>query len=92
MGLFLLRFWPVLIPLLVYWLWHKRVVGRAKKTGDTPPHFRDGPWYQMVLASLLIGIGCLLFLAASIDNNKGEYTPSHMQGGIMIPGQVGHER
>jgi hypothetical protein len=89
MGLFLLRFWPVLIPLLIYLFWLTHVGWKAKKAGNTPPHFRDGPWYWVVLASLLIGIGCLVVLGASAEGTKGPYVPPHMKDGQLIPGQVG---
>ena len=88
MGLFLLRFWPVLLPLIVYMIW-LHVVGR-KATIDGKPvlRFRDGPWYWVVLSSLLIGIGCLMLLGSSVQDVKGHYTPPHLEHGQMIPGAV----
>ena len=89
MGLFFLRFWPVLIPLVVYLVWLEHVGRKAKKAGKIPPHFCDGPWYWLVLASLVIGIGCLLVLGNSMDGNKGPYIPPHMKDGQMVPAQMG---
>jgi len=89
MGLFLFRFWPVLVPLLIYWLWHLSVARRAVKAGLPAPHFREGPWYWAVLASLLTGIVCFLLLGASSEGMTGEYVPPHMENGTLVPG---HER
>ena len=88
MGLFLLRFWPVFIPFVVYLLWFYRVGRKATIDGKPALRFRDGPWYWCVLASLLIGIVCMLLLGSSVEGGKGAYVPPHMKDGQMIPGQV----
>jgi hypothetical protein len=88
MSLFLFRFWPVLIPLLVYCLWHWRCVARAKKQGVAPPRFRDGPWYWAVMASLALGLFSFLFIGLSHAPEKGQYVPPQMKDGNIIPGHV----
>ena len=88
MGLFLLRFWPVLVPIMVYWLWLYKVGKKATIEGRPVLRFRDGPWYWAVLASLLTGIGCLLVLGVSVESHTGDYVPPHMQGGKLVPGHV----
>ena len=88
MGLFLFRFWPALLPLLCYLLWFWVVCRRAVAQGNTPPRFRDGPVYWMILATLLIAAICLAAFATSQDAQRGEYIPPHLEDGKMIPGQV----
>lgn len=88
MALFLFRFWPVLIPLIVYWLWQMRARRIAKKNGAPEPRFRDGPWYWALLASLLTGVGCFLLLGLTHERNDGRYIPPHMENGTVIPGKV----
>lgn len=88
MALFLFRFWPVLIPLVVYYLWHMNARRKAKKSGAALPHFRDGPWYWAVLASLLIAVACFLFLGLTHAENSGNYVPPHMENGTLVPGRV----
>ena len=88
MGLFIFRFWPVLIPLLVYLVWHLHTRNKARKAGEPEPRFRDGPWYWIVLASLGIAMLCFLALSVSMSGGKGEYTPAHMEGGTLVPGRV----
>lgn len=88
LNLFFFRFWPVLVPLLVYWLWHRRAVRKAAATGASVPHFADGPWYWAVLASLLTGMACFILIGSDIHEDKGEYIPPHMENGTLVPGQV----
>lgn len=88
MALFLFRFWPVLIPLIVYLLWHHHMRKKARKAGEPEPRFRDGPWFWAVLASLLIGMVCFLVLGLSAERRTGNYIPPHMENGVLVPGRV----
>lgn len=88
MSLFIFRFWPVLIPLLAYWLWLILVRRKAEKTGLPKPGFRDGPWYWAVLASLLTGVGCFIYVVTTVEGGRGTYVPPHLEGERLIPGQV----
>lgn len=88
MALFLFRFYPVFIPLIVYLLWLFIVRRKARKQDKPLPSFYDGKVYWVVISSLLIGIVCFLWLAFSIDGNKGKYIPSHFENGKMIPSQI----
>lgn len=92
MGLFLFRFWPVLIPLLIYCLWFLKVGRAAVKAGNPHPHFRDGPWYWAVLASLATGIVCFVALGSSTESTTDDYVPPHMENGRLIPGHEGAGR
>ncbi len=90
MALFLFRFYPVLLPLFIYWLWHLFAVRRARKNGSPIPRFRDGPIFTLLMASLGIAVLCFLVLgfSATENNNKGSYIPPHMENGKLIPGKV----
>ena len=88
MGLFLFRFWPVLLPLLAYMLWMTLMRRRAVKAGEERPRFRDGPVYWMVMSTLGVAVLCFFFLAVGIDDEKGEYVPPHMENGVMVPGKI----
>jgi hypothetical protein len=91
LKILLFRFWPVLIPLVVYWLWHRTHVAKAIRDNKPVPHFRDGPWYWMVLATLLVSVGCFVWWSASTEQAKGHYVPAHMEKGTLVPGHVGQE-
>ena len=88
MGLFLLRFWPVLIPLLLYAAWMIVVRNKARKAGTPLPRFREGPWFWAVVIAL--GCGVVIFLSLGMSNEPvvGDYIPPHMENGAIIPGQV----
>lgn len=89
MALFLFRFYPVLLPLIVYLLWFYLVRQRARKKGGEPPKFSDAPVFLLLMSSFIIAIICFLFLALSIDSgSKGNYEPPHMEGEKLIPAQV----
>lgn len=90
MALFLFRFYPVLLPLLLYILWHWFAVRRARKNNMPMPRFRDGPIFMLLMASLGMAVLCFLALGFSAveNNNKGSYIPPHMEGGKIVGGQV----
>lgn len=90
MALFLFRFYPVLLPLFIYTLWHWFAVKRARKNSQPIPRFRDGPIFTLLMASFAIAVLCFLALgfSAAENNNKGSYIPPHMEGGKLIEGQV----
>lgn len=88
MGLFLLRFWPVLIPLVVYIVWMIRVRNHARRAGEKPPHFGEGPWFWAIVVSLGIGVVMFVVLGLSHEGNQGAYVPPHMEGGRIVPGEV----
>lgn len=88
MGLFLFRFWPVLLPLIAYFLWWY-LVGRKQTIDGIPVRlFRDGWWYWAVLSSLLIGMACFIFIGTHIEGGKGAYVPPHMEGGELVPSHI----
>lgn len=88
MALFLFRFWPVLIPLLVYLVWMRKVQDRARVAGQPIPRFRDGPWFKAVVASLITGIAIFLFFGLTQKSVKGDYIPPRLEGGKIVEGHV----
>jgi hypothetical protein len=88
MGLFLFRFWPALVPFLLYVIWFLVVRHKAIMEGKPEPHFKDGPLYWMIITSLLIAAVCFMLLAMVQQGNKGEYIPPYMDNGKMMPSQI----
>lgn len=88
MALFIFRFWPVFIPLFVYVLWMLLVRRKAKKAGAPLPHFREGPWFWALVASLLTAVVIFISLGLSHSSTKGEYIAPHMEDGKIVPGRV----
>jgi|CXWL01.1.fsa_nt_gi hypothetical protein len=80
MALFLLRFYPVLLPLLLYWVWLFIVRRRARKKGEPLPRFRDGPLFWLIISSLAVAILCFMALSLSIigkDSNVVYTEPTY---------------
>lgn len=88
MSLFLLRFWPVLLPLLVYLWWLQVVRRKAIKAGLPPLAFRDGPWFWVVVASLVVGVTLLMVMGLSNKRLTGNYIPPYVNNGKIIEGHV----
>lgn len=88
MPLFRFRFFPVLLPLLIYLLWLYIIRKRAHKAGEPLPRFQDGPLFWVVMASLGIALLCFVALGISSSGHKGSYQPAHMEGDKIIPPEV----
>lgn len=88
MGLFLFRFWPVIVPLLLYMLWMRRVRHLARKAGEEPPHFRDGPLYWLAASMLAVAALCFFALGVAMEERTGTYVPPRVEDGKMIPGHI----
>ena len=88
MALFLFRFWPVVIPTLLYCFWLFFARARARKSGAPLPHFRDGPVYWLVIATLAVAMLCFIVMGVTREDHKGAYQPPHMENGTVTPAQV----
>lgn len=93
LRLLVTRFWPVLVPILLYvaWLWYAR--RKAAKAGAVSPGFFDGPWLWAVTASLLLCIGGFIMLGLTLEGQgEGKYVPAKLVGDTIVPGHVEPER
>lgn len=84
----LIELLPALIPLALYLLWHALRVRRCRKDGTCAPALREGPWGWMWLSCVLIAVVILFSIALTADADKGAYTPSHIEGGRVVPGTL----
>lgn len=82
----IIKFWPALIPIVIYvayMFWRKR---HAKKNNLDIPHLFDGPWVWAVAAMFAIIIGGFIIMGVSAPTNPGtEYEPAHLENGKIIP-------
>lgn len=81
MALFLFRFYPVLLPLLVYLLWRYIIRSRARKQGEPIPKFWDAKIFWVLMASLIMGILCFVVLGISVietSGTRGNYQPPNI--------------
>lgn len=93
LRLLVTRFWPALVPVLLYvaWLWYAR--RKAAKAGEAQPGFFDGPWLWAVMASLLLCIGGFIVLGLTQGGlEEGDYVPAKLVDGKIVPSHVEPER
>ncbi len=85
--LLIYRFWPVLLPIILYLVWHELRKKKAKKQGQPPAEIHEGPWLAALLASLVIAIGCVLWFALTTEShNNVSYHPAYIEDGKIIRG------
>lgn len=88
MGLFILRFWPVLLPLVAYFIWMKLVRDKARKAGEPVPRFREGPLFWTIISMLCIAVLMFMWIGFHNTAQKGDYTPAKLENGRIVPGTV----
>lgn len=89
MGSLLYRFWPVLIPILAYLLWHEVRRRKARKAGETPARIHEGPWLLTLGASLVIAVACVFGFALTTDSRTDvSYEPAHIIDGQVVKGHL----
>lgn len=84
----MIKFWPVLIPLIIYVGWFFWAKARARKQDVKGPAFFSGPWWWAVTLTLVIGIAMFVILGISEKPVQGNYEPAHMENGVLVPGKV----
>ncbi len=85
---FFIELWPLLVPLTVYLLWHARRVRRCRRLGECPPRMREGPWSWVLISTLIIAIVLMLVKIVFDTQEKGTYTPPHLENGRVVPGKI----
>lgn len=88
LKLLITRFWPALIPLILYLAWLAYARRKAEAKGEEKPGFTDGPWIWPVVLTLLLAIGGFLWLGLSATPEDGAYKPAHMENGQLVPAKV----
>lgn len=84
----LILLWPALLPLIGFLIWHLFRKSSAKKRNEISPLLKDGPWFQIVVASMIIAVLSLLAGGLLQEENKGTYQPAHMENGVLHEGQI----
>jgi hypothetical protein len=88
MTAILMRFWPVLLPLVLYLIWHEWRNYHAKKAGQERYALRDGPWLWAVAATLGLAVAVVLWFGLSSEpRTHTAYQPAEIKDGKLIPGQ-----
>lgn len=84
----LLKFWPALVPILLFGVWFL-FLRRKSQGNEKLAAWESNLWLWTLLASLLILILTVGFmLYENGQSNKGTYVPAQFKEGKLIPGQV----
>ena len=86
LRLLLLRFWPALIPLALYLIWHELRKRKSRRMGQEPARMVEGPWLWAVSAALMIAVGMMLFYGFTAERRTDvAYEPPQVneQGDIV---------
>lgn len=84
----LIRLWPVLIPLALFFLWYAYKRWRFRTTGERV-YLADGPWKITVIAMLVFGVFGFVGIRL-LEGNSGPatYEPPHMVNGEVVQGEI----
>ncbi|MBM3526296.1 MAG: hypothetical protein FJX57_25380 [Alphaproteobacteria bacterium] len=84
---------PLVLPTLVYVLWHLVLVRKQSSTGNsddvaTESPWRGAPWHWLGLAGLaLMGLSLVLFAELTGAPPGSVYEPARSIDGKVVPGQ-----
>lgn len=88
MLMILARFWPVLVPVVLYLIWHEIRNRKAVKAGDERRPLHDGPWRWMVSATVALAFGLVLWFGLTEEpRTHTGYQPAKIHDGKLLPGQ-----
>ena len=80
---------PLALPTLLYLLWVLPAMRRAKKEGRDYPVWEETPWLLLFAAGVIL-LFLILFLFSTNDGGPpwAEYTPPHMEDGVLVPAEI----
>ncbi len=80
---------PLLLPSIAYVAWWNLYGRRAAAAGGTPALLREGPWFWLFLAGLVLASAALIAGAlVGGDTPGGTYVPPHLDHGRVVPGRI----
>ena len=85
---FLIELFPAILPPLIYICWLGWARRKAALTGQPLTRFTDGPWVLTLLFTLLIIIGCFVWLGLSAKPTDGHYISPRLVDGKIVPGHI----
>lgn len=80
------KFWPVIIPLLLYvmWLTYVRIKNKeGEKVNINKKHVK-----AVIYSMLITTIACLIYFFASTSPDKRTFVPTRIENGVIVPSQV----
>ncbi len=85
----LVRILPFLVPVILFAAWYYLARRRARRSGETPPGWREAPWGWIALSGLIVMVAGLAYFRFSTGAAPdGTYVPPKYEDGRIIPGHV----
>ena len=86
LSLIITKFWPVLIPLVLYIIW---LLYKKKKTkGAGTPIVEDKVFNYVIVAMIIILLTGFAFIVLNIKKEDKTYVPMRYEDNKLIPGEV----
>ncbi len=86
----ILKLWPVLVPLTLYYAWKKYINYRLKQGEEVSLHVQRKAWLFTCICTLATLIICFIAwgLMQPIEETSGRYVPAHIKDGQIVPAHV----
>ena len=84
----LYKFWPILVPFVLYFLWRKVFRKIRIKKGKPMPKWEGKFFMWTIISTFLIAILMLISVVVFSDSQKGEYHPPEYIDGKIVPGYI----
>lgn len=79
---------PLLAPFGVYFLWVWSENRKARSAGTEERDWREGPWYWLIAASIVLAGIALAVTALTRGTEPGVYHAPVYKDGEIVPGYV----
>ncbi|MDZ3836321.1 MAG: DUF6111 family protein [Rhodospirillales bacterium] len=79
---------PLILPTVLYLIWALAVrdSGSGRKMATI---IREGPWFWLIVAGMLLAGASLVFTALSRGGDPtGRYIAPHLENGRVVPGRI----
>ena len=80
------KFWPVIIPFLLYLMWLSYVRMKNKEGKKIP--FGAGPIKQVMYSMIALTFICLFYLLITTSSKDRKFVPTKIEGGVIVPSHV----
>ena len=87
LKLIITKFWPVLIPVVIYIIWQFFILPNIKTKKEKK---QANALYLLAISTITALIISLLLFFFSENNNNAQkkYTPAHIEGDKIIPAKI----
>lgn len=80
------KFWPVLIPLLLYFIW--LAYARIKNKSGEKIKFLDGPVKTLFISMVITAFLCVIYIFVTTTSHDKKYVPIKIENGKLIPSHI----